>query len=118
MVDGRPGGRALRRRATPRGSGTSLIKDRFRHATRGGGASYALAVLHQVIALLETVKELADLIGPRVETAHHLALLCQLVFTLLQGKHVQKQRIYVRTRRRESGNPSLIPPWDMRSRRD
>lgn len=83
MIDRRPGGRILRGWATPRGSGARLIKNRFRYATRGGGASYTFAFLHEVIILLEVVKDLADLIGLRVKTAYHLALLCQLMLTLL-----------------------------------
>lgn len=95
MIDRRPGGRILRGLATPRGSRGSLIKNRFRYATRSGGAPYTFAVLHQMIILLEVVKDLADLIGLRVKTTHHLALLCQLMLTLLQGKHIQKRRIYM-----------------------
>lgn len=96
MIDDRPrgDGRLLRRgRTAPRRDGASLIKDRFRRATRHGGAPYAFAVLHQVIVLLEVIQDLADLIGLRVKATHHLAFLRQLVLTLLQGKHVQQLRI-------------------------
>lgn len=96
MIDHRPGGRILRGWATtPRGNGVSLIKNRFRYATRSDGAPYTFAILHQMIILLEIVKDLADLISLRVKTTHHLALLCQFMLTLLQGKYVQKRRIYV-----------------------
>jgi len=90
MVDHRPCGRTLRDRATPRRDRASLNEDRSRNATRRGGTPHALAILHQVIVLLEVVEDLADLIGLRVQPAHHLALLCQLMLTLLQGKYVQK----------------------------
>lgn len=93
MIDRRPGRRVRALRTTPRRGGVSLIRNRFRRAARSGRASHVLAVLHQVIVLLEVVKNLADLIGLRVQPAHHLALLCQLMLTLLQGKHVEKRRI-------------------------
>lgn len=95
MIDRRPSNRILRGWRIPsRGNGTSLIKDRFGHAARSGWASYPFAVLHQMIILLEVVKDLADLIGLRVKATHHLALLCQFMLTLLR-KHVEKRRIYV-----------------------
>lgn len=101
-------GCALRRRdqATPRRGRASLREDRLRQATGGGGAAHVLAVLHQMIVLLEVVEDLADLIGLRVKAAHHLALLCQLMLTLLQGKHVGK-------RRKHAIPPGSTPPgWD------
>lgn len=95
MINRRPSGRIIRGWAPSRKRGASLIKNRFRYTTWSGRASYTFAVLHQMIILLEVVKNLANLIGLRVKTAHHFAFLCQLMLTLLQGKYVQKRKIYV-----------------------
>lgn len=95
MIDRRPSGRIFHGWTPSRNSGASFIKNRFRYTTWGGRASYTFAVLHQMIILLEVVKDLADLIGLRVKTAHHLPFLCQLMLTLLQWKYVQKRKIYV-----------------------
>lgn len=97
MIDRRSGRRVRDLlRTTPRRRRASLMKDRFRRAARSARAPQALTVLHQMIVLLEVVKDLADLIGLRVQPTHHLALLCQLMLTLLQGKHVEKRRIFLR----------------------